>query len=55
MLKEIKDDVFYVCTMIEFVARATHNKVGDVIKVRIIDVDIKRKRIGLTMKGVAQK
>ena len=32
MLKEIKDDVFYVCTMIEFVARATHNKVGDVIK-----------------------
>lgn len=30
-------------------------KVGDVIKVRILDVDLKRKRIGLTMKEVAQK
>lgn len=27
-------------------------KVGDVIKVKILDVDIKRKRIGLTMKGI---
>lgn len=25
------DDVFYVCTMIEYVARATHNKTKDVI------------------------
>ncbi len=30
-------------------------KVGDVIKVKILDVDLKRKRIGLTMKDVAQK
>lgn len=25
------DDVFYVCTMIEYVARATHNKTKDII------------------------
>ena len=30
-------------------------KVGDVIKVKIIDVDMKRKRISLTMKDVAKK
>ena len=26
-----KDDLFYVCSMIEFVARETHNKVKDVV------------------------
>ena len=26
-----KDDVFYVCSMIEFVARGTHNKCKDVV------------------------
>ena len=27
-----KDDIYYVCTMIEFVARATNNRCKDVIK-----------------------
>lgn len=27
-----KDDIFYVCTMIEFVARATNNRRKDVVK-----------------------
>lgn len=26
-----KDDLFYVCSMIEFVARETHNKVKDIV------------------------
>lgn len=26
-----KDDLFYVCTMIEYVARETHNKTSDEI------------------------
>ena len=26
-----KDDLFYVCSMIEFVARETHNKCKDVV------------------------
>ncbi|EJX02411.1 protein YhgF [gut metagenome] len=29
--------------------------VGDVVKVRVLDVDLKKKRIGLTMKGINQK
>ena len=27
-------------------------KVGDVVKVKVLDVDLKRKRIALTMKGL---
>ena len=30
-------------------------KVGDVVNVRVLSVDVKKKRIALTMKGVAQK
>lgn len=26
-----EDDLFYVCTMIEYVARKTHNKRGDIV------------------------
>ena len=26
-----KDDLFYVCTMIEYVARATHNRSRDIV------------------------
>ncbi len=29
-------------------------KVGDVVKVKVLEVDVKKKRIGLTMKGVKQ-
>ncbi len=29
-------------------------KVGDVVQVKVLDVDVKKKRIGLTMKGVQQ-
>ena len=29
-------------------------KVGDVVRVKVISVDVKKKRIGLTMKGIAQ-
>ena len=29
-------------------------KVGQVVKVRVLDVDVKKKRISLTMKGVSQ-
>ena len=27
-------------------------KVGDIVKVRVLEVDVKRKRIGLSMKGI---
>ena len=27
-----EDDLFYICTMIEYVARKTHNRSGDVVK-----------------------
>ncbi len=30
-------------------------QVGQVVQVKVLDVDKKKKRIGLTMKGVAQK
>ncbi|MBQ2263929.1 MAG: S1 RNA-binding domain-containing protein, partial [Oscillospiraceae bacterium] len=30
-------------------------KVGDVVKVRVLEVDAKRKRIGLTMRGASGK
>ncbi|MBQ4100800.1 MAG: RNA-binding transcriptional accessory protein [Oscillospiraceae bacterium] len=30
-------------------------KVGDIVKVKVIDVDLKRKRIALTMKGVSKE
>lgn len=29
-------------------------KVGDVVKVKVLDVDLKKKRIALTMKGLNQ-
>lgn len=32
MTKKRKDDIYYVCTMIEFVARATNNRRKDVVK-----------------------
>ncbi len=31
MIKVSEDDVFYVCTMIEYVARTTHNRVKDIV------------------------
>ncbi len=31
MIKISEDDVFYVCTMIEYVARTTHNRVRDIV------------------------
>ena len=31
MRKWNNDDLFYVCSMIEFVARETHNKVKDIV------------------------
>ena len=34
-----KDDLFYVCSMIEFVARETHNKVKDIVG-KMADEDI---------------
>ena len=30
-------------------------KVGDVVRVKVISVDAKKKRIGLSMKGIPQK
>jgi uncharacterized protein len=30
-------------------------KVGQVVQVRVLDVDVKKKRISLTMKGVRQQ
>jgi uncharacterized protein len=30
-------------------------KVGQIVKVKVLSVDTKKKRISLTMKGVAQK
>lgn len=30
-MKKFDDDLFYVCTMIEYVARTTHNKTRDVV------------------------
>ena len=32
MTEKRKDDIYYVCTMIEFVARATNNRRKDVVK-----------------------
>ncbi len=32
MNKNYKDDLFYVCSMIEFTARKTHNKTKDIVK-----------------------
>ena len=29
-------------------------KVGDVVKVKVLSVDVKKRRIGLTMRGVKQ-
>ena len=34
-----KDDLFYVCSMIEYVARKTHNKVKDVVE-KLTDLDL---------------
>ena len=34
-----KDDLFYVCSMIEFVARETHNKVKDIVR-KMADEDL---------------
>lgn len=34
-----KDDLFYVCSMIEYVARKTHNKVKDVVE-KLTDKDL---------------
>ena len=34
-----KDDLFYVCTMIEYVARKTHNKSKDIVE-KLSDKDI---------------
>ena len=34
-----KDDLFYVCSMIEFVARETHNQVKDVVN-KLTDKDL---------------
>lgn len=31
MNSSYKDDLFYVCAMIEFVARKTHNKTKDIV------------------------
>lgn len=31
MIKISENDVFYVCTMIEYVARTTHNRVRDIV------------------------
>ena len=30
-------------------------KVGDIVKVKVLDVDLKRKRISLTMKGLGNQ
>ena len=41
-----KDDLFYVCSMIEFVARETHNKVKDIVgKMEDIDLFCNRKAL----------
>lgn len=39
MEKVITDDLFYVCTMIEYVARSTHNHVRDIVN-KLSDEDI---------------
>ena len=48
---EIKSGDLIICQTID----AKDVKVGDVIKVRIMEVDEKRKRISLTMKDVKPK
>lgn len=33
MSKEEKNDLIYVCSLIEYIARATKNKVSDIVKI----------------------
>lgn len=39
MLNEIKDDIYYVCTMIEFTARRTCNRRNDILE-KLSDEDL---------------
>ena len=55
MTAKEQNDYFYVCALIEYIARETLNHRSDIVKVIVLSVDEKRNRISLSMKQVHNK